>query len=253
MVIDKIKTFKLKGDAKKFQSTNLLWNQVRFNSPFLWGYISQLATKKDFKERKEWLDYYFKSGEERLEKISKLPKDVQHKLLNFSVDPPKDLTKEQLSLNYNYGRTKKECVEMSEIMYELIKDQIPDISFEEWRSMVSHRTLGETWNGVVARERNTATVLEESIPIKLTKTSGQDDYAYAIDYELMSKDRLIGAVQIKPISYLKSSQMSKAKKANLEKNKKYTQKKNVPVLYVYSEHDGTILNPEIIGEIQQLM
>lgn len=252
----KVDLFTMDGDKKAFQATNKMWNAERYNDPYLWGYVSQLVDKKDFKTKDEWLDYYYQSGEERLNKIKNLPREWREQLTKFTTMIP-DLPKWVLNYNYQYGRTEAECKEMASKMFDKrVKYLRLGINEDEWEHMVYHRVFGETWNGIVAREKNTAIVIENKFPnMVLKKISGEDDYKFAIDYEMYSSDKLLGAIQIKPRSYLnsKSDYILKAKRANEKKNKLYTEEKKVPVFYVYSEHNGRVTNPEVFVELENLL
>lgn len=254
MDIRNVEVFKMKGDKKAFQDTNKMWNNERYNSPFLWGYVSQLIGKTDFKSKEEWLEFYYKSGEERLKKISNLPSKWRDEITKFTSITP-DVPKWVLSFNYNYGRTEAECKQMAALMFEKrISKMRLNITEDDWEHMVIYRVLGETWNGVIAREKNTAANIQKKIPVQLCKVSGEDDYKYGIDYEVYHDDSLICALQVKPKSYLNgnSEYIMTAKMANKKKNDTYTEEKKIPVLYVYSEHNGRVSNAEVLNEIMKL-
>lgn len=256
MTVKSVELFKMQGNRRAFQATNKMWNTERFNSPFLWGYVSQLIGKKDFKSKEEWLEFYYQSGEERLRKISSLPSKWRDPLTKFTTMVPKDLPKWVLNFNYQYGRTEEECKIMAAQMFDKrVKYLRLGINEEEWDHMVYHRIFGETWNGIVAREKNTAANIEKKLPVNLMKVDGERDYKYGIDYEVFQEGKLVCALQVKPKSYLngKSDAILTAKKANKNKNRLYTEETGIPVLYVYSEHDGRVSNSEVLNQITELL
>lgn len=256
MKVKNVELFEMKGNKKFFSSTNRMWNTERFNSPFLWGYVSQLIGEEEFKKKEDWLEYYFRSGEERLRQIKALPSKWRDVVTSYDTTPPKDTPKWVLNLNHSYGRTEEECKKMAKMMYEKrVKNIKPKISEEEWEHMVFYRVFGETWNGVVAREKSTAASIQQVLPIELRKVKGSLDYKYAIDYEVYVEDTLLCALQVKPKSYLygNSQALVTAKEANKIKNIQYRKKTGKPVLYVYSEHNGEVSNTSVLEEINNLI
>lgn len=251
-MIKRVGLYELNVDIKKFRSTNGIWNKEKFNSPWLWGFVSKLAGS-DFDSKEEWIEFYYKSGEERLRIISTLSKDDQEMLLRFGFNAPDGLSKETQKYNLYYGRTRDELLSQAKIMYNKISS---DITLEEWIKMVEYRILKETWNGI-AREKNTICALEESVSddlgLRFEKISPQEDFKYAVDFELFKDNELVYGIQIKPPSYMANKPyLEKAKKANYFKNQKYKNDKGVDVLYVYSETDGKILNEEVMSLIKSL-
>ncbi|MFF2531368.1 MjaI family restriction endonuclease [Brevibacillus sp. NPDC058079] len=221
-------------DAKKFRSTNAMWNAMKMNSPMSVGYVTNLIESRSFSAKEEWRDYYYESGRERLILIEK----------NGST---KDL-------HLNYGRTEEELKKLGEKMYAELEKRgnLLGITLAECVYMVKYRVMGETWNGVVMREKNTIQKLENFFPtFSFCKVDGAIDYKYAIDYEVFHGSILVCALQIKPLSYEKGSspEILKAKFGNKAKNELYEKEKGVPVFYVYSKIDGAVLNQEVIEKL----
>lgn len=246
-----------KIDGNKFRATNYIWNELKLNSPWSVGYISTLIENKQFTNKEEWKDYYFKSGNERLTRISELNPVQQSLVTNFSKKAW-GVAKEVESLNCFYGRTEKELREKGKYMHEkILESGNPlEITIAECVYMVKYRVLGETWNGIIAREKNTVKTLQNIFKsICFEKCDGESDYKFGIDYELFYKEILLCAIQIKPISYKigSSAEIMKAKKANEYKNAMYKEKFNKEVIYVYSNSKGNVLNDEAIAQIQQIL
>ncbi|PLS19165.1 hypothetical protein CVD28_01795 [Bacillus sp. M6-12] len=243
-------------NAVKFRSTNYIWNQLKLNSPWSIGYVSTLIEARDFMTKEEWKKHYYRSGEERLRKIDELCTPEQKEaLLDFTKATP-SLPKELKELNFSYGRTEEELEERGKYMYEKIVEQgnKQKVTLAECVYSVKFRVMAETWNGIVARERNTIKTIGQFFPtFSFKKTEGERDYQYGIDYELFEEDELVCAVQIKPMSYKKgfSKEIIKAKKANEAKNQKYKEEYQADVLYVYSNSKGVITNDDVFAEIKQ--
>ena len=130
------------------------------------------------------------------------------------------------------------------------------ISLEECIECVRYRTICETWNGVIVREKNTIEKLNKISPdLKILKTLGDFDFKYAVDYQLYNGKQLICGIQIKPISYHKGSAiyLLKAKKANQRKNNEYEKDFNKPVFYLYSKASGNIINEDVLIKIKSLV
>ncbi|ADO59994.1 MjaI family restriction endonuclease [Paenibacillus polymyxa] len=219
-------------ELRKFRSTNAMWNSLQLNSPMSVGYVTNLIESRTFSNKEEWRDFYYQSGHERIR-----------------LGSIRGMSKE---LNLNYGRTEEELKGYGQKMYaELQKSGNPlNITLAECVFMVKYRVMGETWNGVIMREKNTIENMTKIFPYcSFEKVEGEADYKYAIDYEMCLEGRLVCALQIKPMSYEKgfSPEIMKAKRANKAKNDLYVKENGVPVYYVYSKADGTIINHDVVS------
>ena len=58
-------------DLNKFKSTNAIWNELKLNSPWSVGYVTNLIESSIFSSKEEWRDYYYNSGKERLLQIGR--------------------------------------------------------------------------------------------------------------------------------------------------------------------------------------
>lgn len=247
--------FKNKIHTSKFQSTNFVWNKLALNSPWSVGYVSTLIESQTFKTKEDWKDFYYRSGEERLKKIDELCTPEQKMLLFDHTKSDSRLPRELKDLNLLFGRTEKELIEKGRYMYnEIVKEGNPyALTLGECIYAVKYRVMGETWNGIVARERNTVQTLARLFPeLQFDKVEGELDYKYGIDYEVYEDKDLLCAIQIKPLSYEKgfSPAIMKAKKANEKKNAEYKKVHQSDVLYVYSNSKGHILNKDVVKVIQ---
>jgi len=234
-------------DNEKFRSTNYLWNKLRLNSPYSVGYVTTLIESKVFKNKEEWRDFYFQSGEERLDKMHNLG----------LTDKDKSQLKWQ-QLAGSHGRTESELKGLGKQLYQEVERQGNSlgITLPECVWMVKYRVIGETWNGVIAREQNTIKTLQGDFPeLTFKSCDGETDYRYGIDYEVFDGDERIVAIQIKPDSYRKgrSKAILNAKKSNELKNEAYTEKYQAPVLYIYATTKGNIINVDVKATLSNLI
>jgi hypothetical protein len=230
--------FELKISPEKFRFTNSIWNELKLNSPQSVGYVAALIESKDFKDKEEWEEFYYNSGENRINILKNL--SIGNNVDNF---------------NTGYGRTKNELYEKGVTLYNAIKSNNPlDLTIKDCVECVRYRVICETWNGVVIREKNTIKSLEESYPeLVFKKVSGDIDYEYAIDYEVFLNGELVLGIQIKPKSYLGSaSYIKKAKDVNKYKNEKYFNKFGVNVIDVISDTKGNIYDNNIYDYCDKL-
>lgn len=198
-----------KLDPNKFRATNNTWNLLGLNSPESVGMVSELINQKLFLSKEEWEVYY-----------------------------------------YVHGRNKEHLAQVGQKLYDAMKSTL-DITLEECIECVRFRVICETWNGIIVREVNTIKQLDLMYDNKFTytKTSGDFDFQYAVDYEMFYKGKLLCGIQIKPSSYETSDAeyIARAKRCNGEKNAKYEEIFNVPVVTLTSNLNGVITsNTEIL-------
>lgn len=245
-------------DKDKFQYTNRIWNDTRLNSSWSVGYVSDIINRKHFRTKEEWVQFYYKSGEDRLKAVKELNLSEIDKSMLFSGNSYNSLPNEIKDLNYRYGRTRESLIYKGKLLYQaVLKDGNKlDLTEEECIYAVFFRVLGETWNGVVVRENNTMNYLNNKLikhgqNVTISKTEGSFDYKYEVDFEIYKDSNLICGIQVKPISYQNgnTTELIKTKEINKIKNDAYENEFKRKVLYVYSKTNGEILNKEIIDEI----
>ncbi len=244
--------FKLNIDEQKFRSTNSAWNKLKLNSPWSVGYVTTLIESKIFKIKEEWEEFYYESGEKRIQQLMKLPLNLQQILQN-ELNEVEKLDSEIKNLNFQYGRTQNELKHKGKILYENVKNNGFNLSEEECYECVRFRVICETWNGVIVRENNTIQTLINLFPtLEFKKTNGEVDYTYAVDYEVHKDKKLVMAIQIKPKSYTwNMPYIKKARETNKYKNRLYTEKFSVPVIDVISKANGEVLNKEVLDYLKQ--
>jgi len=208
----------------------------------------------------EWEDYYYNSGTERTNALNDLDQKIsdllQNRLLK-DTDPEfyQYMKYDHKQLNYQYGRTKEDLSYKAEVLYHHAKKRIAHLKMEDAVSAVRHRVIGETWNGIIIREKNTvATILRIFPKLDVRKTTGAEDHLYAVDYELLYNRKTICGIQVKPKSYTYNTPyIMRAKAANKRKNELYKEKYGVPVIDIISDHSGKIYNAEYADFINGLI
>jgi hypothetical protein len=247
-------------DIGRFESTNGLWNDLMLNDPWSVGYVTTLIETKEFVDKEDWENYYYSSGETRAADLSKLSLQLQQKLDDEQLVLKNKNEINQMdwnlkNLNFNYGRTKQQITHKGKILFNTALQKGINITEAECVEAVRFRTICQTWNGVIIRERKTIELLKRTFPsISFVKTLGDFDYEYAVDYQLYNGDKLLCGIQIKPSSYNKSNApyVLKAKAANKRKNDNYNTKFQVPVFDLIYEK-GQILNSQILESIKKLV
>ena len=247
--------FVLGIDRAKFSSTNAMWNKLMLNDPWSVGYVSTLIELQPWPSKEDWESFYYESGEQRkilLGANAALLED--YSLIRTNKSQVDALSYDIKNLNTQYGRTPEDLALKAQTLYNAVKNNGNGLTLEDCIECVRFRVICETWNGIILREKNTVQVLQTSFPhLTFTKTSGEDDHRYAVDFEVSQSGTLICGIQVKPKSYTwNAPYISKARSANRLKNAEYSRLKDVPVYDVISKTDGEILNPKVLEEIRKL-
>lgn len=244
--------FKLSIDINKFRSTNAAWNNLMLNDPWSVGYVSQLIETRNWKNKEEWEQYYYDSGEQRKSLLGPTYNgplnDDSLQLTNMSSI--RAMAWNTKNLNYQYGRTKDDLMNKA----KRLQMAVPSLSVDECYECVRFRTICETWNGIIVRENNTIRNLEQLFPtLEFKKTDGETDHTYAVDYEVLCNGVLKYGIQIKPKSYtFNAPYLQKARFANQQKYASYKALKGVDVLTVISKGSGEIINSEILQQLRKI-
>lgn len=244
----------------RFESVNGLWNDLRLNDPWSVGYTTTLVETQEFPDKESWESFYYSSGEARAIEVSKLSQQVQDKLNNEQLVLTNEHEIAQMrwnlkTLNLHFGRTKEQIRAKGKILFEAALKKRIDITEAECVEAVRYRTICQTWNGVVIRERKAIQLLKQAFTaLMFVKTPGEFDYEYAVDFQLYNAEKLLCGIQVKPASYQKSnaSYVLNAKAANKRKNEKYHKRYGVPVIDVIYEK-GQITNLQVLEQIKKLV
>ena len=248
--------FILPIDSAKFRSTNATWNNLMLNDPWSVGYVTVLIALAPFEKKEDWEESYYESGKERERNIGMLDLNVQaylqdEQLVRTNKAQVDKMGYDLKNLNTQYGRTKESLYKKGEILYKAVKNNGLGLTADECFECVRFRVICETWNGVIIRERNTITNLQNTFPdLEFRKVSGDMDYKYAVDFEVYRNNILSSAIQIKPQSYTwKAPYIQKARYANKRKNNDYFNKFNVNVYDVISDSKGDIKNKDVLKNL----
>jgi hypothetical protein len=252
--------FQLSIDKKLFEQTNTLWNKLMLNAPWSVGYVSTLIENKSFSAKEDWESYYYQSGSERTRLLNSLSPNHQkmlndEKLIRTDKNTIKELSSELIAINTQYGRTKKQLAFKGNILFQdAITSKIP-ITKKDCVEAVRFRTICQTWNGIIIREKNTIKEMSDIFTdCTFAKTDGEFDHLYAVDYLMYKNKQLVCGIQIKPQSYMsKVPYVNKAKKTNERKNSRFKEKYDRPVWDIISELNGTIINKIALSKIKELM
>lgn len=241
--------FENKLDLTKFRSTNAIWNRLMLNAPWSVGYVTTLIELEEWRTKEDWESFYYESGAQRKKEIEKLPSDKQSVLEDFQLVRTNNSKVQNLpyslqNINTQYGRTEEDLAEKGRVLYEVIKDNGNGLTLEECIECVRYRVICETWNGVVVREASTIKSLKTQFPqFEFRKTPGELDFEHAVDYEVYKSDILIGAIQIKPKSYLWNAPYIRiARTANKRKQTNYFESTGIRVIDIISSSKGVIEN-----------
>lgn len=250
-------------NQSKFHQTNEPWNVLKLNTSWVIGSLNYLFKLSGAKTWSEWQRFYYASGEKRLEELQKLSAEKQRILTNISLPYEKkrhiiqSLTREEEKINTLYGRTITDFEEIADFLYkELIKRNFkPHIGRDILLDYVKIRVIDETFIGF-ERERNAIDSLKERFPqLRFADVSYEDDVSYAIDTEIYCEEKLLGAVQVKSLSYMTTNNkfVHGVKRMNNSKNELYEQTFKVPVLYAFSDLKGTIHNHDLFDNIEEMV
>lgn len=254
----KADVFELAISREKLAFTNGHWNTMKLNNPWIVGRVTSIILDKDFSSKEEWRDYYFQSGHDRQERLKKLSSLDKSRLTSIEVwNFYKGSSKSVNALNEQFGRTQEELNSIGDVLYGALRvsDNPLMITKKECRYMVMYRVLGETWNGLIQREKNTIKTLNTHLSDGYTvlKVDGEKDVRYEVDAEVYYNDTLVAGIQIKPKSYQGQFQNNESTYSlNASKNANYTEETKAPVLYVYSDLKGTIHNADVFTSIINL-
>ncbi len=242
--------FELNISPSKFRATNATWNRLHLNDPWSVGYVSTLIEQQAFTTKEAWENHYYASGEKRkialLQFSPNLQSQLQDSLLKYKDKKAiLQIPYSHKQINTQYGRTKADLIQKAHTLQQHCANFL-QLTKAEAFECVRFRVICETWNGIIIREKATIATLKNRFPkLEFKVSDGVRDYQYAIDYELFLNHQLLGAIQIKPPSYLSSkAYILKAKAANQRKHQAYFATYHRNVRYVYANYKGEILNTD---------
>jgi hypothetical protein len=111
--------------------------------------------------------------------------------------------------------------------------------------------IGEAWNNMLVRERNTAKTLQALFPqVEFRKVSGGIEQAYAVDYEAYTNGQLQYALQVKPEVFTgNATYLLNARQTVGRKHQLYQARFGAPVYSIISDYDGNIISTEVLEKL----
>lgn len=248
--------FALPIDADKFRSTDSAWEDLRLGDPWSVGNVATLVELKTFAAKEEWEAFYYRSGEERETLISRWDVSSQGTLQNdllpkYDKDCIYSLNWNLRNLNTQFGRSRERLLQKAGLLYNEVKDNGHNLSLEDCFQCVRYRVIGEAWNNVLVRERNTAKTLQALFPqVEFRKVSGGIEQAYAVDYEAYANGQLQYALQVKPEVFTgNATYILNARQTVSRKHQLYLARFGAPVYNIISDYDGNIISTEELEKL----
>lgn len=140
--------FVLGIDKEKFRSTNAKWNELMLNDPWSVGYVSTLIEAANWKNKEEWEQTYYASGENRNKYIEQNAARLGHTLEYFNdVTVPYNkanyyaLSWDIKNVNTQRGRTKEDFAAKGKILYDAVKNNGYGLTLEECIECVRFRVI----------------------------------------------------------------------------------------------------------------
>lgn len=223
ILLNRDERLKLRG-TKEFNSTNKIWNDLKLNHKRRIGSLMYIAKESQATTFEEWEHYYFKSGKER--------KELMNRYLQRD---------EFIRINNEYGRTEEDLLEIAKEFKKYVNMPLSTLY-----NYVYIRVIDETWIGL-NRELKALKIIQRECDKYNGLTVSDVDYytdtTYAVDFEIKKNNYRILAIQLKSMKYFKSDLdgVIEIKGVNALKNKEYTDKYGVDVLYLYIDK-GYIVN-----------
>lgn len=211
--------------TEEFNQSNKVWNDLGLNSKTNVGCLMALIKDSKATTLEEWSDYYFKTGEEKRELLKKFVEKKRY-----------------FDICATHGRTEDDLIKIA----EKLKDAL-GCSLETAYNYVYIRVIDETWTGH-SREVTALMDINKMCrnygDFKANSVDYHTDFTYAVDLEIREDKKLILGVQLKPISYLTSTNpgVADSKRFNERKNKAYTDEFGAEVFYLYVNRDDSYYN-----------
>jgi hypothetical protein len=248
--------FLLPIDPAKFRSTNEAWDDLKLGDPWSVGNVTTLVELKTFAAKEEWEAFYYRSGEERETLISRWDVSSQGTLQNdllpkYDKDCVYSLNWNLRNLNTQFGRTRERLHQKAELLYDEVKANGYNLTLEDCFQCVRYRVIGEAWNNMLVRERNTVKTLEGMFPqVEFRKVPGSIEQTYAVDYEAYANGHLKYALQVKPEVFTgNATYILHARQATTRKNHLYQARFGAPVYSIISDYDGNIVSTEVLEQL----
>ena len=169
---------------------------------------------------------------------------------------PKTL-KEWRNYYFKEVRSKDHIVELGRKLYikitEVISAEVEEITEQDCIDYMLKLVVDRTFDGYWTEIRTIYGQLEHELGYKIEPASDKWDRLYNVDFFIKIKNRFLG-LQIKPVNQgIQLSQIFKEKGLQEKTHAKFEKEFGGKVFYVFSTNINKkkiIMNPEVIGEIQ---
>lgn len=248
--------------------TQYLWDKSQLGRSWSLGNDMYLIKESKATTFGKWERWYEKSGRTRRIKIANLRPAEQKIPDNFSLITlypnglEKYVPKEIVDINYFNGRDRESLWNIAATFKIFLKAngyKDEDINDEMLYYCVFMHSVVETWIGF-ERELGVIHYLRRKFNnFKYEFSTGEDDNNYGVDIWVKKRNKLVSAIQVKPVSYfLPSSNPIREKETvnyrlqNIRKIEKVKKEKGVDLRFIIASRDGTIcsssfLHNEFIG------
>lgn len=215
---------------KKYRATNGAWNHSKINHPSNIGYLMDGIKKCAPSRYEDWERYFYENFASKEQM-----KTYAQKFRSYVL---KD---KELTAGFDY------------------EGESPEFFLQA----VECRLIYETWLGYRA-EKFVLALLHKKIKsvysdAQLEDPSAIDDNKYAVDSIVRINGRRICGIQVKSMNYLLGNfdMLTQTKIENNQKNKSFTLRYNIPVIYAYYHRDKNKLRfvncNEVIQSIGELL
>jgi len=234
--------------AEKERVLNPIVERHRLCGPHSVGQVTDLVLSENFKDKEEWGNFYFSSGEKRKNLIKEQANKMKKTALKKFIS----------STNKVHGRTEEELEEKGKKLFGWIPEEVErlnnslkileKIDLEDCKKCVKQYVIDNTWEGIIKTEKAVVEKLNKNGIKNIKKTEGDVDTKMGVDRELFSYDRnkKIG-IQIKP-SNSRGTALIDAHNKNAQS--KYSGK----VITIYSDKKGKFRDEnKIIKEIKEYL
>lgn len=216
-VLDQLKECEVQHirKSRKFRKTNKPWNDHCLNSRKSIGALVYLYKEGKCNSTASFKNYYLKSGE-----------DLQQY-------PDKDFC--------YHGRTIVELTQLAKQFHSILGSEY---LFSEVCQYIWIRIFFETNEGVQRELKALLKFQLQNPELEIQSCGVEKDFKFAIDAEVFKSGRLIYAIQVKSMSYLKDQQviLKQTKRFNHRKQELYTKQYKVPVYHLIANKKGDILD-----------
>jgi hypothetical protein len=242
-------------DPRQYLILERLWRKMRFDSPQLIGLLFAMVEKRGYEDWQAWEDYYYKSGEKRLKEMRRFSEDFRTVLANPFIQDRGKLRWPVYLINYFNGRTKTEVEQMALSLYRQIESKESDISEAICIEFCRYKVVGEPWNRMQLRFRNTIDNLSEQQPgLKIRRTSSRFLGQFGCSATVSIGVRQWAGISIRSSAWLHLQNLLRIYEDRFQKKiGHFRQRYNSMSFTFYAQVDGDIVNRGELLKLKRLL